>query len=60
MSVLGKNTEQIGFILRNSAGAIVFQRRTGRSFAANTLLGRFCVDCVNLSPVAYVPDLSRP
>lgn len=49
--ILGGNTDQIGFVIRNSAGAVVFQRTPGTAFFANTILGTFCPECINLSPV---------
>lgn len=56
--VLGSYTNEVGFVLRNSAGAVVFQRTAGTSFYAGSILGSFCPECLNLSPVsiAQLPD----
>jgi hypothetical protein len=60
VSVLGRNTHEIAYVFRNSAGAVVISRASGKSFTEDALLATFCVECLNLSPVAFVPDLSRP
>ena len=49
-------TEEIGFIVRNRQGLVVFQRMSGTTFDANTILGSFCPECLNLSPVKIVGD----
>lgn len=48
--LLGNYTNEIGFILRNAAGGTVFQKFAGSKFFANTLLGSFCPECMNLNP----------
>lgn len=37
--VLGSNTNEVGFVIRNAAGAIVFQRNQGNWFYAGMNLG---------------------
>ena len=50
--VLGNYTNEIGFTLVNSDGYTVFQRTAGNKFFVNSLLGTFCPECLNLSPVS--------
>lgn len=54
VSTIGVATDEVGFDIRNSAGTIIFQRSPGTVFFANTLLGSFCPECLNLSPVSIV------
>ena len=54
VSVLGYYTNEVGFTIRNAAGAVVFQRNPGTSFYAGNILGTFCPECVNLSPVSIL------
>lgn len=56
MSTPGLWTEEIGFIVRNRQGYVVMQRVPGQSFEANTILGSFCPECINLSPVKIVGE----
>ena len=51
---LGNYTNEVGFVLRNAAGGIVFQKYPGAKFFGNTILGSFCADCLNLRPTAAI------
>lgn len=56
VSIPGQWTEEIGFIVRNRQGYVVMQRVSGQAFEANAILGSFCPECVNYSPVRVVGD----
>ena len=49
--ILGTWTQECGFVVRNAAGATVLERLPGSKFYADSILGSFCPECVNLSPV---------
>ena len=40
-------------------GSVIFQRTSGSKFFANTLLGSFCPECVNLASVSILPDITE-
>ena len=52
--VLGYYTNEVGFVIRNAAGSVVFQRAPGATFTAGTVLGTFCPECTNLAPVSIL------
>lgn len=58
--ILGTWTREIGFVVRNAAGAVVFERYSGTPFYADTILGSFCPDCLNLSPVKIAEIEEKP
>jgi hypothetical protein len=51
VSRIASYTTEVGFEVRASNGLLVFSRKPGSKFAANSILGNFCPECVNLSPV---------
>ena len=55
VSKMGQWTEEVGFKVRTYNGILIFSRASGTQFYANSLLGTFCSDCINLAPV---PSLS--
>lgn len=48
---LGQKTHEVGFELRTASGLLVLSRTPGTAYGAINILGTFCPDCVNLSPV---------
>lgn len=48
---LGNYTNEVGITLVGAGGSVIFQRLAGTKFFVNTLLGSFCVQCINSSPV---------
>ena len=50
-------SDEVGFVVRNANGVIVFQRKPGNTFKPDEILGTFYPECVNLGLVMEAPEV---
>lgn len=60
MSVLGKATAEVGFVIKDNKGTVIFNRTAGTTFATTTIFKVFCptTTCSSTATVSYSVSLS--
>lgn len=57
VNTLGSWRAEVGFEIRDPSGNLLFRRKPGLGFYANTLFGSICVSCVNYAHVRLAAPL---
>jgi hypothetical protein len=47
VNVLGSYRSEVGFVIRDSTGFVLFSRMPGTTYYANTIFGTICPTCLN-------------
>lgn len=53
---LGTYVQEIGFVVRNAKGFVVYEMKAGTKWGANAIIGNFTPEAVNLGVISDISN----